>query len=439
MSNMSVPVIPLVNVAQSTNPTLLWNYTTDNLVYSPPTINNGVLYVGSTDGNVYALNVTNGAKIWNFTTSGQVLGSPDVVDSVVYVGCAVLPPPMDLLANTTGGAVYALNATNGAQLWKYVPSGFGVSSCPDVIGRIVYVGSFDGNAYALNATSGAKLWNYTTAGAVYSSTVAGGVIYVDSSDDNLYALNATNGDRLWNCVTSGALLITWGGVLYPIWSSPVVVGGTVYVSSDNGTVCALNAESGALLWNYNTTCIEPNYQVTILSSPTIVNGELYLSSQNGNIYALNATNGVKIWNTTNGEFDTLFSTSPVVVGDVIYASSYDTLGNGTLCALNSFNGDHLWNFTIANSYYLTTSPTFFNGVVYAGCGNTVNALRVASPTPSPTTPPSTIISNTHLIIIGGLVAVIIIASIAILLLRRKPTVSASESAKLFTQITGEEQ
>ena len=424
MSNMSVPVIPLVNVGSSTNPTLLWNYTTGDLVYSSPAILNGVLYVGSLDGNIYALNATNGAKIWNYTTSGQVFPSPAVVNGVVYDGSAVLPPPSGFppwepSASITTGAVYALNATNGVQLWKYVTGGYGVSSCPVAIGGVVYVGSWDGNVYALNATSGAKLWNYTTGGAVFSSAVAGGVIYVDSSDDNLYALNATNGDRLWNCITSSALLISYGGVLYPIWSSPVVVGGAVYVCSDNGTVYALNAESGTLLWNYNTTCIEPYYQVTILSSPAVVNGVLYVSSQDGNIYALNATNGVKIWNTTNGEFDTLFSTSPAVVGDVIYASSYDTLGNGTLCALNSTDGDQLWNFTIANSYYLTTSPAFFDGVLYAGGGNTVYALRVASPTPSPTPPPSTVISNTQLIIIGELVAVIIIASIVILLLRKK--------------------
>ena len=284
MSNMSVPVIPLVNVGSSTNPTLLWNYTTDDLVYSPPTINNGVLYVGSTDGNIYALNATNGAKIWNYTTSGQVFPSPAVVNGVVYDGSAVLPPPSgfppwEQSASIPTGAVYALNATNGVQLWKYVTGGYGVSSCPVAIGGVVYVGSWDGNIYALNATSGVKLWNYTTGGAVFSSVVAGGVIYVDSSDDNVYALNATNGDRLWNCITSSALLISYGGVLYPIWSSPVVVGGAVYICSDNGTVYALNAESGTLLWNYAPYLEVDPYNIVsanaIWSSPSVVNGVLY--------------------------------------------------------------------------------------------------------------------------------------------------------------------
>ena len=147
MSNMSVPVIPLVNVGSSTNPTLLWNYTTGDLVYSSPVVVNGVLYVGSTDGNIYVLNATDGAKIWNYTTDGQVLSSPAAADGVVYVGSAVIPPPVKFhhgnhpLSITTG-AVYALNATNGVQLWKYVIGGYGVSSSPAVLGGLVYVGSF---------------------------------------------------------------------------------------------------------------------------------------------------------------------------------------------------------------------------------------------------------------------------------------------------------
>ena len=423
MSNMSVPVIPLVNVGSSTNPTLLWNYTTGNLVWSSPTDVNGVLYVGSLDGNIYALNSTNGEKNWNYTTIGKVFPSPAVVDGVVYDGSAVIPPPSGFpvgepSASIPKGALYALNATNGVQLWKYVPGGsipggYGVSSCPTVVGGVVYFGSLDDNIYALNAATGGKLWNYTTDGFVWSLAVADGVIYVDSSDNTMYALNATNGDKLWNCIT-GTELISYGGVIYPIWSSPAIVGGVVYVCSDNGTVFALNAESGMLLWNY-TPYIEVDANA-IWSSPTVVNGVIY-GSLDGNIYALNATNGVKIWNTTNGEFDTSYSTSPAVVGGVIYVSSYGSLANGSFCALNAIDGDQLWNFT--TSSYQTTSPAFFDGVVYAANYNTVFALRVASPTPSPTPPSSTVISNTQLIIIGGLVAVIIVATVVLLMFQRR--------------------
>ena len=55
-------------------------------VYSSPAVVGGVVYVGSDDGNVYALNAANGAKLWNYTTGSEVYSSPAVVDGVVYIG-----------------------------------------------------------------------------------------------------------------------------------------------------------------------------------------------------------------------------------------------------------------------------------------------------------------------------------------------------------------
>ena len=76
------------------------------------------------------------------------LSSPAVVNGVVYFG-------------SDDGNVYALNASTGAKLWSYA-TGDGVDSSPAVANGVVYVGSDDGNVYALNASTGAKLWSYAT-------------------------------------------------------------------------------------------------------------------------------------------------------------------------------------------------------------------------------------------------------------------------------------
>ena len=55
-------------------------------VYSSPAVANGVVYVGSDDGNVYALNASTGAKLWSYTTGSYVDSSPAVANGVVYVG-----------------------------------------------------------------------------------------------------------------------------------------------------------------------------------------------------------------------------------------------------------------------------------------------------------------------------------------------------------------
>jgi outer membrane protein assembly factor BamB len=47
---------------------------------------NGVVYIGSLDGNVYTLNASSGAKLWSYTTSTTMPSSPAVAKGVVYIG-----------------------------------------------------------------------------------------------------------------------------------------------------------------------------------------------------------------------------------------------------------------------------------------------------------------------------------------------------------------
>jgi eukaryotic-like serine/threonine-protein kinase len=171
----------VLNVNNVGNLSLKWKYQTGGTVFDSPTVANGVVYVGSNDGNVYALNASTGAKLWSYTIGPQTPLTA-VANGVVYVAGGNL--------NKT---VYALNASTGALLWSYTTSGY-VSSSPTVANGVVYVGSAYNNnvyankVYALNAKTGAKLWTYSTGGDVYSSpTVADGVVYVGSYDDNVYA------------------------------------------------------------------------------------------------------------------------------------------------------------------------------------------------------------------------------------------------------------
>ena len=118
-------------------PTLLWSYTTGNMVASSPAVVSGVIYIGSGDDNVYALNATNGVKLWNYTSGSDVDSSPAVANGVIYIG-------------SDDGNVYALNAANGAKIWNFTTDGH-VASSPAVVSGIVYIGSFDDNVYALGS------------------------------------------------------------------------------------------------------------------------------------------------------------------------------------------------------------------------------------------------------------------------------------------------
>jgi len=66
--------------------------------FSSPAVADGVVYMGSDDGNLYALNATTGALLWKYTTGGWVASTPAVANGVVYFGGG-------------GSTLYALNTS----------------------------------------------------------------------------------------------------------------------------------------------------------------------------------------------------------------------------------------------------------------------------------------------------------------------------------------
>ncbi len=320
------------------NPTL-WTYQTGRSVESSPTLSGGVVYVGSDDCNIYALNALTGAKIWNYPTGDWVHSSPTVADGVVYVA-------------SEDNSVYALDAGTGTLVWSF-KTGSPIYSSPTVADGVVYVGSGDGKVYALNATTGALKWSYQTGSYVESSpVVVNGVVYVGSDDGKVYSLDATTGAFKWFYTTGAAVA-----------SSPTVVNGVVYVGSNDHNVYALNAATGSKLWSYLTSD-------WVYSSPTVANGIVYVGSDDGNIYALNTATGARIWSFPTGSY---VESSPTVADGIVYIGSDDC----NLYALDALTGAKIW--TYPTDHWIVSSPLVANGVVYIGANDgNVYAIRAGS-------------------------------------------------------------
>src|SRR5208283_383325 len=65
---------------------LVWTFTTGGQVASSPAVSNGIVYVGSYDGNIYALNDKTGSYVWSYATGEMVVSSPATADNAGYVG-----------------------------------------------------------------------------------------------------------------------------------------------------------------------------------------------------------------------------------------------------------------------------------------------------------------------------------------------------------------
>lgn len=224
----------------------LWSYSTGGVyLEAPPTVVNGVVYIGNL--GIYAVNAQTGALIWKYPTE-MVYGEPSVVNGVVYFG-------------SLDKNLYALDAQTGNLIWKYT-TGI-VYSSPSVVNGVVYFGAGD-NVDAFNARTGAPIWSYKTGYIVASSpAVANGIVYIGSFDQNLYALNAQTGAVLWQYNT---------GKIIDFYSSPLVANGVVYVGASlgkQGSFFAFDAQKGTLLWSYSGAGNWVGY-------PIVTNGFFYL-------------------------------------------------------------------------------------------------------------------------------------------------------------------
>ncbi len=156
---------------------LLWRFKAKRAVASSPIEHDGLVFFGSMDWHLYALDLAHGWKVWEFRTNKPVVSSPAVGDGKVYVG-------------SVDGTVYAVEASSGRERWRFQTGGQ-VTSSPAYASDAVYFGGVDGKVYSLDARTGTLRWSYQTGGPVPSSPlVVEGVVYIGSMDHRVYAFKA---------------------------------------------------------------------------------------------------------------------------------------------------------------------------------------------------------------------------------------------------------
>jgi len=278
-----------------------WAFSTGKWLQSSPAIgSDGIIYVGSWDNKLYAIN-PDGTQKWVFSTEGSAESSPAIgADGTIYVG-------------SDDNKLYAINP-DGTQKWAF-STGHRVESSP-AIGSdgTIYVGSYDNKLYAVNP-DGSQKWAFSTGNYVESSPAIGsdGTIYVGSWDNKLYAINP-DGTQKWAFSTG-----------YGVESSPAIGSdGTIYVGSSDENLYAINPD-GTEKWAFSTG----NY---VYSSPAIgLDGTIYVGSWDNKLYAINPDGSQKwAFSTPNDVFS-----SPAIGSDgIIYVGSDD----GNLYAIYGSSG-----------------------------------------------------------------------------------------------------
>ncbi|MFO7791636.1 MAG: PQQ-binding-like beta-propeller repeat protein [Candidatus Saliniplasma sp.] len=307
--------------------TVNWTHNGGPALRSSPAIgSNGVMYFGSIDRNLYALDVEDGEELWSFPTDDVIISSPAVSeDEIIYFGSG-------------DEHIYSLNS-DGSLRWRYETDGAIFSSPTVDEDGNVYVGSYDHNLYSIDK-DGELNWKFSSDSWLWSSPSISeeGVVYVGSGDGNLYAIDKTDGTELWNYTTEGY-----------IYSSPAIGEDGIYFGSYDGNLYALDRE-GDLEWNFDCGS-------RIHSSPAIDKDDtIYFGARDGKVYAVEE--GSEKWAFETGE---RVRSSPAVSADgYIYFGSYDD----NLYAINN-DGEKEWSFETGGD--ILSSPAIGeDGMIFVG-------------------------------------------------------------------------
>jgi outer membrane protein assembly factor BamB len=317
-----------------------WKFHTGGQVISSPAIVNGTAYVGSTDGNLYAVDLESGTERWKFATKVRVVSSPAVDGGVVYFG-------------SYDGNFYALDAASGQVKWKFQTGGerrfagkhlhgahpdaetmpdpfdFYISS-PVVWNGAVYFGSGDGNVYALDAASGKVSWKFKTGDVVHASpAISDGTLFIGSWDSYFYAVDTATGQEKWRFKT-GEDHDIYNQV--GIQSSAAVMDGVVYFGCRDSNFYAVDARTGKQKWMFN------NKGNWVITSPAVRDGKVYFATSDGGMfYAFDAKSGAQIFSQT---FIWPMFSSPAIAGNILYIGSHA----GKLIAIDLTGQKTAWIF-----------------------------------------------------------------------------------------------
>lgn len=274
---------------------------------------------------------------WGFKESSGC--SPVVAGDILY-GADRGP------INENRAHVYALSL-DGNEEWRYESGKIRSSSLAIDEDILIACESFDGNFQdgddsglitALDRFTGAVEWQVETDHVVYSSPViVNGTVFVGSHDNHLYAIDIHSGTIEWRFKTNSE-----------IFTTPSVANGTVYFASGrkDAHIYAVDTETGREQWRFKTgeheDFVSGHDEGGVFNAMPIKNGVLYAGGIDERLYALDAESGVEKW---NFKAEGSINSSPAVNTDTVFFST----SNDIIYAVNTSDGTPNWKAEVPTS------------------------------------------------------------------------------------------
>lgn len=300
-----------------------WKYPKDSAIdfsNSALELSDGVLYLGSKNGYIYAVDSQRGQELWKLKLGVEPLSYLVISQETLYVG-------------TLDGYIWAIDIRTKQEKWKFKIENFEKDFFiePIVVNNVICLNNKNGNLYAIETETGTILWQFKTTKymATLAPIFADNIVYVASENGNLYAVDCLTGEEQWKCDIGSISFSSFN------WSIPVLSDNTIYIPIEKTGLRAIDISTGEIIWQLK----QEDRNITPLCSPIIINGIAYTIEVGfGTLYAINVQTGEIIWQkSVKGFFQ--------IAGNLIGANNtlyYYCVGG--IFAIDLPSGEILWEF-----------------------------------------------------------------------------------------------
>lgn len=285
----------------------LWTaetFPSTNGIHGTPAVHAGLVIVGGYDGYLHAFDQATGERRWATRVGDYVGASPVVWRDLVFIAAETDRPSGILVVLDLEGRIVAQDG----RLQSHPHSSPAID---DATGTVV-VGDNTGNLTAWDASDVAGaglrfLWVFSTRPDSEGANdikgpiaVADGAAFFGSWDDRIYRVDLATGEKVWSYRAAGSVM-----------SGAAIADGTLYIGSHADWLYALDVETGRLRWKFQAGD-------RMYGSPTVADGKVLIGSHDGFLYCLDAGTGRRLWYHYVGGYVT---GTPVIAGDGILVAA----------------------------------------------------------------------------------------------------------------------
>jgi len=298
------------------NPRLLWKRNFEyGMFESTPAIVEGVVYIGSYDGNFYALRLEDGKEIWHFPTELGFNAPAAVYQGRVYVG-------------DTEGRFFCLDAKTGEPLCAHETQAE-INAAANIYEDSVIFGSQDASLYRLRLETLELVWKFTIDDMIQCApTVIGNKGFIAGCDGRLHIVNLDTGEGI-NAVD----------ILAQSGATPAASGDYVFCGTYGESFFGINWRDAKIVWEHR----HPRRGYPFQSSAALTPEMVVVGGRDKMIHGLDPRTGKEMWTVmTGGRIDG----SPVIVGDRAFVGSAD----GRLYAVDVATGEEMWHYEAGGGF-----------------------------------------------------------------------------------------